>query len=508
MNTQFDELTKSLAQSVTRRAALKKFGFGLAGVALAGLMALPTVAQASTLGPLIELSRPNAVGACNDEFVTLPGTSWTLDDAFEPFVAVNPVNPNNIVAVWIQGLLQNIIAAVSFDGGQSWQQVPVPFTVCSGGPLLGAGDERVCFAPNGDVYVIAVVANDLSTSGTAVCKSTDGGLHWSQPVTLQGPTGFVPAEIAVTTPDPADARRLYAVWDGAYHGTGQGGPAVFTRTTDGGNTWEPPRAIVQPKPQDYVQVSQLLVMTDGTLVDVYDLVDVKDSGHGIQQTFSLQVIRSTDHGLTWSSPTPALTLLPLYGGQDGKMVLVDPETGQLVSDANSPSITLDKPTGNIYAVWEDGRFSNFQCNEIAFSMSADKGATWSSPIRVNQTPLNIPTLNRQAFYPSVAVAADGTIGVSYYDFRFNNSSPGLPTDRWLVFCQPSARRPAADPSNWGNEVRLTDSSFDIEACGTIVGGFFPGDYYGLATVGNDFVHTFTLVDRDNVTAIFFRRVGK
>lgn len=35
MNTQFDELTKSLAQSVTHRAALKKFGVGLAGIALA-----------------------------------------------------------------------------------------------------------------------------------------------------------------------------------------------------------------------------------------------------------------------------------------------------------------------------------------------------------------------------------------------------------------------------------------------------------------------------------------
>jgi hypothetical protein len=35
MNNQFDELTKDLAQSVTRRAALKKFGVGLAGMALA-----------------------------------------------------------------------------------------------------------------------------------------------------------------------------------------------------------------------------------------------------------------------------------------------------------------------------------------------------------------------------------------------------------------------------------------------------------------------------------------
>ncbi len=35
MNHKFDELTKNLAQSVTRRAALKKFRVGLAGLALA-----------------------------------------------------------------------------------------------------------------------------------------------------------------------------------------------------------------------------------------------------------------------------------------------------------------------------------------------------------------------------------------------------------------------------------------------------------------------------------------
>ena len=45
MNNKFDELTKSLAQSVTRRAALKKFGLGLAGVALAAF-GLPNRAEA------------------------------------------------------------------------------------------------------------------------------------------------------------------------------------------------------------------------------------------------------------------------------------------------------------------------------------------------------------------------------------------------------------------------------------------------------------------------------
>ena len=37
MNDKFDELAKNMAQSVTRRGALKKFGLGLAGTVLASL---------------------------------------------------------------------------------------------------------------------------------------------------------------------------------------------------------------------------------------------------------------------------------------------------------------------------------------------------------------------------------------------------------------------------------------------------------------------------------------
>src|SRR5215468_3185654 len=60
MNHQFDELTKSLAQSVTRRAALKKFGVGLAGLALArfGL----NQAHAITNGQLDGTAHPSVGG--------------------------------------------------------------------------------------------------------------------------------------------------------------------------------------------------------------------------------------------------------------------------------------------------------------------------------------------------------------------------------------------------------------------------------------------------------------
>jgi hypothetical protein len=60
MNNPFDELTKDLAQSVTRRGAVKKFGVGLAGMALACLGGLASKAQA---GDRAELCR-NCVNVC------------------------------------------------------------------------------------------------------------------------------------------------------------------------------------------------------------------------------------------------------------------------------------------------------------------------------------------------------------------------------------------------------------------------------------------------------------
>ena len=68
------ELTKSLAQSITRRAALKKFGVS---VALAGLLGLPMFSHASTLGPLIEIYRasqryPDALKAIDEALRATP----------------------------------------------------------------------------------------------------------------------------------------------------------------------------------------------------------------------------------------------------------------------------------------------------------------------------------------------------------------------------------------------------------------------------------------------------
>lgn len=466
----------------------------LAFALLPGLLSRPAVAQ--KIGQLVELSRPSAVGSCDTGFHAFG--DWPVDEAAEPIVAVNPLHPNNVVAAWIQGPFQNIIAAVSLDGGQTWQSVPIPLTTCSGGPFVGGGDPWLSFAPNGDLYAVAETGSSLSTMDIYVFKSGDGGLHWSAPLVVPGSSSKDPGPSL--TADPKDARFVYATWRGI--SPGHPGTVVFSRTTDGGLTWEPARTIVPPTPQGFIQFSQILVLPNGTLVDIYDFRERQPD----KLVINLQVRRSTNRGRTWSAPRNAVTRTPLLRAGLGMTSLVDPKTGQFVLDVTNPSFAEDR-RGNLYTVWDDGRFSNFQYPDIAFAMSADGGLKWSAPIRVNQTPVNIPPANRQAFFPSIAVAADGTIGVSYYDFRLNDANPGLPADRWLVLCHPSSAKPATNAANWGSEVRLTDSSFNMGAVvATVRGGFFIGDYFGLATAGNDFVSVFIQPDHDNVTSAFFRRV--
>ncbi len=470
-------------------------------MALAGFLAVPAVSAPSTLGPLVELSVPNAVGTCDDGF-RLPGT-MTPDGAAEPFVAVNPAHPNNIVAAWIQGPFQNIITAASFDGGTTWQRVPLPLTFCSGGPYLGAGDPWLSFAPNGELYCIALAGTSLSSISALVCKSTDGGLHWSAPVLVDTPD-FGPDKCSITA-DPADSRFVYAAWSRAKFNnrTGLG----FSRTTDGGKSWEPARSIFQTAPGQIALNCQILV-PDGTVVEMF-LVQYKKPNQA-PTAQNLQLMRSSDKGQTWSAPIPVVAMQTILRGDSiGSWLTFDPDTGQFVQDGFNTGFGVDGRNGNLYAVWEDGRFSNFQYNDIAFSMSADGGFAWSTPIRINQTPLNIPPLNRQAFCPVLAVAPNGTIGVTYYDFRFNDSNPGLPTDYWLVQCHPTPTAPASSPASWGNEVRLTTASFDLEAAQITFGDFWLGDYFGLAPLGGGgFVSAFGQVDPGNVTAIFARRVGQ
>jgi hypothetical protein len=476
---------------------------GIAAVAAFGVAGFALAASGPT-----DVSGLSPFASCT---VGGPGTNYVNSEA-EPFVAVNPANPDNIVGVfqqdrWSNGGAHGLVAATSHDGGSSWTESWAHFSVCSGGTAADGGnydrasDPWVTFAPNGDVYQISLSASaDLTVSAVLVSKSVDGGDTWGGPTTLarnvsdfaEGP-GFNDKESI--TADPGVAGNVYAVWDRSRFPSDKAGitaqlnaasvrgDLIFTRTTDGGRTWETPRDIVGLNQNEFTSGNQIAVLPNGDLVDIFE----DENGSGRQHSpnqFHESVIRSTDKGLSWSKVIDIST--------DGAVAVRDPDTGAPVrAGAGLPDIAVDPKDGTLYAVWSDGRFSGFTHDDVALSRSTDGGLTWSDPIKVNASPAGVA-----AFTPAVDVAADGTVAVTYYDFRNNTSDPStLPTDASAVFSHDGG-------VTFGNEVRLTKQPFDLDLAPN-AGGRFLGDYVGLSHIGSTFLPFYTQsVSTANPTDIF------
>jgi hypothetical protein len=479
-----------------------------AGTAAAFVLSQAAVSAHPLLATVpVQTSGPSPFAACE---VGGPGTVYPNTEV-EPWVAVNPTDHNNIIGVyqqdrWSNGGAHGLVAAVSFDGGTSWTQTWAHFSTCSGGtPANGgdydrASDPWVTFSPNGVAHQISLsVSADQLTSAILVSKSADGGATWSEPTTLIRETSaFNFNDKESITADPTDSDYVYAVWDrsrkpgenasfNALHSYAFRGDPTFSRTTDGGATWEPPRKIFGSNKNLWTIGNQIVVLPDGTLVDVFELFH----GSGVQgsvNAYTESLIRSTDKGETWSKPIDIST--------DQSVATRDPDTGAAVrSGAGLPDIAVDWATGALYVVWSDSRFSGGAYNDVALSVSRDGGLSWSDPVKVNKTPAGVA-----AFTPSVEVAADGTVGVTYYDFRSNTPSAGVPTDYWLVHCQANCDTAAGWASHPETHV---DGGFNIEAA-PIARGYFLGDYAGLATIGGDFLAFYSTTNGDAANAFASR----
>ncbi len=423
----------------------------------------------------------------------------------EPRVAADPTNPKHLVGAWQQdrwsnGGARGLLAGVSFDGGASWARVVIPgLSLCSGGSFERVSDPWVSFAPNGDVYAASLPFNDTSApNGVLVSKSTDGGLTWGAPITIILDTDFTLFDDKeAVTADPNDSNFAYVVWDRLQiPGTprtvekafGERGPAYFSRTTDGGNTWSKPAVLFDPGVANQTIGNQIVVTPSGTLVNITDHIS-PSSFIATLRDLNVVVLRSTNRGLTWSGP--------IFVSKLGTVGVRDPDTGEAVRTEDIiPDISVDRTSGALYAVWQDARFSGGDHDGIAFSKSIDDGVTWSAPVQINKAT------NVAAFTPTVHVAAEGTIGVLHYDFRNNTPDPStLPTDVWLL-------RSTDGGATW-TETHVA-GPFDMKTA-PVARGFFVGDYEGLTAIGRDFVGFFAIansgntVNRTDIVAARIRR---
>jgi hypothetical protein len=390
---------------------------------------------------------------------------------------------------WDNGGSFGIVAAVTIDAGKTWTEVVIPgISNASGGPYDRATDPWVAFGPTGTVYVSSLGFDGNETTGTTesailVNRSTDGGLTWSQPSTLiLDVKANANDDKEAITADPHNPNLVYVVWDQPnpnFPSSGTSGQTFFSRSTDGGQSWSTPRVIFQSPGVDTSVGHQVVVLPNGTLVDAFEEIHFDSTTRSVSSF--LDILRSSDGGLTWSQPTVAVQEMP--AGVD------EPFNGFFVRTGTGlPEVAVDPANGNLYAVWEDAHLtgSSRRFESIAFSMSTDGGSIWSAPIQINQTPTNLSAMfDSSAFTPSIAVGRDGAVAVTYYDFRNQGTSPGAATDYWAVFGNPKGSGGLTNPANWGNELRLTTSSFNILNAPS-AGGWFLGDYEGLAAAGNNF----------------------
>lgn len=443
-----------------------------------------------------------------------PGTNFPNSEV-EPWIGVNPTNTNNIVGVyqqdrWDNGGAHGLVNSVTHDGGTTWTQTWAHFSTCSGGNATNGGgydrasDPWLSFAPNGDLYEISLSASaDLLTSAILVSKSTNGGDTWSEPTTLVSErSAFNFNDKESITADPNDSNYVYAVWDrsrkpgenasfNALHSFAFRGDIMLSRTTNAGASWSAPRDILDQNKNEFTIGNQIAVRPQGTLVDIFNLFE----GSGVQPSpnHALEaVVLSNDKGTTWTRP--------IVISQERSVDVRDPDTGADVRAGEGiPDIAVNRANGNLYAVWDDGRFSGGAYDSVVFSQSTNGGSTWSAPVKVNLTPTNIAAGNQQAFTPSVHVADNGTIGVTYYDFRNNTVASGLPTDMWLATCSSACTNPA----NWLE--KHVGGPFNMEQA-PVARGYFVGDYEGLTSIGNDFVPLFAQTVAPGETDVFASRI--
>jgi hypothetical protein len=465
-------------------------------VVMVGIAAFSGVAAAVAVAAGLVFSTPVSVspggspfgatssGAACQNAAGQSGTNYPGTQV-EPWVAVDPSNNARMIAVWQQDRWTNgganaLLDAYSTDGGATWTTPAISnqakFSYCTGGSgatggYTRASDPWVTIAPNGDAYFFALQADigtTLPDNAMSVAKSTDHGATWSTPVVLRRDTApTVLNDKSSMTADRFDSHYVYAIWDrlefpnqnaaaqAGENAIGYRGPTWFARTTNAGASWETAHIIYDPGEVNQTIGNQIVVTGDGSLVDGFALIyNFKNTGKA--RGYNVAVLRSSDRGATWSGATIVSHFTP--------GTVSDPTTGAAVRTGDIiPEIAADPRAGSstVYMVWQQRTASS--PSSVFFSKSTNDGTSWSAPRVINTHP------NVEAFTPSIRVGSDGTVSVTYDDFRNDTTSTPLETDVWAIHSH--------DGGTTFTEDHIS-GPFDM-ATAAIARGYFVGDYQGL-----------------------------
>ena len=327
--------------------------------------------------------------------------SGTTARETEPFIAVNPTNPNNIIVAWMSiSYPSKIVTKCSYDGGDTWGNINY-LPHFSNSILITSADESIAFNNSGTAFISYVDYKITIDSGfVRVAKSTDGGMSWSNPVNaidgLSQPDKPIDRPwIACDKSNSAYSGRIYLV-SKSYYAASPPQKIWLSVSTDDANTFSPVARLDTP-------------VTTGSLTNIMGVPAVGQDGTfysgylswDLSQSLFMRVIctKSTDGGNTFTQSTIAY-----------------PVSGSGISDTlYKGDYTLDvnpqNPDNLVFTV-TDARNGD---PDILAVYSMDGGQTWTStPIRVNDDSIN-NGIGQDMVWS--AFSPNGTYAVAWRDRR-------------------------------------------------------------------------------------------
>ena len=460
----------------------------------------------------------------------------------EVWLAANPADSSNLIGSiqqdrWSDGGAQGLVAPYTRDGGRSWNETPLPFSVCAspyysgkvlrdpftGRPYDRASDPWVDIGPDGTAYAVTI-SFDANDNGGSIgaATSSDGGRTWHNQQNIRAEDANDPSfpfnDKESDTADPVRAGTAYAVWDrlenipcppGVPPASGnsddrvfqQGaapagaatvvaaaaldcfdGPGTLSRTTNFGRTWSTPITIV-PTPANEQTIGNEIVVdpNTGTVYDFYMYVHADNS-------LTIEDVASHDHGRTWG---------PRQLVSDSQTIgVVDPVTGAPLRTGDIiPQPAIDPRSGQLYVVWQDARANATDPNQDALFISTSRRGgltgTWSAPAVVNEPD------DEAAFTAAVKVLGNDAVAVEYYVLRSQagktRAAPASPAGVLPATRPTGTSKSKAGVLRTGIVLRVTDGpgttfrrpeqsigdDFNMLAA-PFAFGYFTGDYEGLA----------------------------